>query len=506
MSITFGIRNYRNFGTHNPMKFAIQEGRTFILGQNNVGKSNILRFFFEFRNIVKHSNKWKILDLNGDIDFGNIINQDSEESEIHIEISSSEIEYLIKVVPNGDKNASTYKINIVPVTHNAVNDEAIFDEVQGLFSKSIYVSSNRFAYPQFSDNGIPLRVDDLKLGTSFISSWKSWYGSSDLEKSNKCEELEKDLRVFFDFKELKIVISESSKDVFFRTEKGRFRLKDLGNGTAQVFYTMANVMMHEPEYIFIDEPELGLHPSKQIEFVRLLSKKAKGLIATSHSIGLARSVADTIYSMTFNRELNNPQLRFFGEQSNYKPNISDLLSELGYSQFCEIGGNNLLLVEGPTDILCFREILRKYGIDQSYIILSLGGKDMLNGKRKDELNDLKRFNANSISVIFDSNADKASYELEPKLIEFKDVCEELGFKVFPTDYHSTENYITQDALDKEYGNGDKLQLKPFEQFKGRQNNWTKDRNWRLFQRMKKEDFNGTKLDKFIKEVLVKFAK
>jgi AAA15 family ATPase/GTPase len=47
------ISNYRNISEHNPLEIELKEGILFILGINNVGKSNFLRFLQEMRQIFQ---------------------------------------------------------------------------------------------------------------------------------------------------------------------------------------------------------------------------------------------------------------------------------------------------------------------------------------------------------------------------------------------------------------------------------------------------------------------
>jgi len=253
----------------------------------------------------------------------------------------------------------------------------------------------------------------------------------------------------------------------------------------------------------IDEPEQNLHPKMQETFVRALSSKTKfGVIATSHSVGLARSVADKIYSLT---SLNGKlQITKYG--NHYNPTIAQSISEMSYSQFVEIGGNNILLVEGRTDIKSFREILRKYNIENKFVIISFGGRQfMTTDKSKiiDELHELNRLNANSITAIFDSEFTKEDDVLKKEFQIFVEVCQELNFNVFPTDRHSTENYISQSSVNKILGNQIKA-LSPYEVFNQRTGNnmWEKTKNWLMFLEMGKADFENTGLDKFITQTLI----
>jgi hypothetical protein len=165
-----------------------------------------------------------------------------------------------------------------------------------------------------------------------------------------------------------------------------------------------------------------------------------------------------------------------------------------------------LLVEGRTDIKSFREILRKFGLEQHFLIWSLNGSDWIKAdpaKIADELNELKRLNALSISVIFDSERTAAGRELSVELKRFHDLCTDLGFYVFPTDRHSTENYITQAALDQISPNH--TALEPFEKFGTNKPKWDKSKNWLMFEKMHGRDFNGTGLQEFIEGTLSKLV-
>jgi len=276
----------------------------------------------------------------------------------------------------------------------------------------------------------------------------------------------------------------------------------LGNGISEFIIVLSSALMQNPAYIFIDEPEASLHPKMQEVFVRALATKArKGLFAVSHSIALARSAGDYLYSLT-RRAGNRPNLQPYG--LHYQPTLAQTVNEMGYSQFVEIGGDNILLVEGRTDVKVFREILRKYGIENQFIILPFGGRQFMttDGARiVDELAEIKRLNARSVSVIFDSERKVASEALKPEFENLVKTCESLGYHVFPTDRHSTENYITQEAIDKVMGEGYQA-LEPFEDFNKVSKRWHKEKNWLMVIEMTRDDFAGTRLDLFIKDELI----
>src|SRR5688572_2934786 len=95
MNIKIKIQNYRNIPLGSPIEFQIKDGITFILGVNNVGKSNLLKFFYDFRaffhqlsNMLSGS-KFKSegdLPFGMTIAFGRILNRKSKRELILFEI------------------------------------------------------------------------------------------------------------------------------------------------------------------------------------------------------------------------------------------------------------------------------------------------------------------------------------------------------------------------------------------------------------------------------------
>src|SRR6266403_2068100 len=52
MRIQITLKNYRCFPTESPARFEISEGFTAFVGVNNSGKSSLLKFFYEFRDLL----------------------------------------------------------------------------------------------------------------------------------------------------------------------------------------------------------------------------------------------------------------------------------------------------------------------------------------------------------------------------------------------------------------------------------------------------------------------
>lgn len=498
-TIVVRISNYRSISRAAPLSLEINEGITFILGKNNIGKSNLFRFFLEFRNAVGkdpgtgHTKNQSERDSTLPHPYDWYSNRQTPASPIEVQLTINEQGYLITVSPK-EKNRSSKEIHTT--TKKIGNpSQAASDRIQSLFSKALFIGPFRSSESTLGNKNL-----DVSIGGDFIRSWNSWANGHNIANSERIAALTEELRTIFSYKQLRIDVSEEKNGLFITSEDGRFSINELGSGISHYIVALGNALISAPDYIFIDEPEISLHPLQQEIFVRSLAAKAKvALLATSHSVGLARSSADKIYSLAKDHQ-GNRRLNVFGEAS--RSTISQSISEMGYSQFCEIGGNNILLVEGRTDIKSLREILRKYSIEQHFIIWSLNGSDWIKAKPediKDELSEIKRLNPRSISVIFDSERTSSAAPLEQKIALFEQTCASLGFNTFPTDYHSTENYITQAALDQICPGYTRLE--PYEAFASRPKKWPKSRNWLMFREMNRSDIDKTGLGKFIETTL-----
>ena len=502
--INIKIWNYRNTPNHTPLEFELRDGITFILGMNNIGKSNILRFFFELRDVFKVTSRYggvSNFNVNGSVFFDEIANRKSSNDPIKIEVRIGDNLLKISLTPelSGELHTKNLRVRsefIIPVNHNN------FGEKISMLSDTLYFGG--FRGVDFDFNG---STGEIAIGQKFISLWSQWAGGDDVKNRNKIEQVEDELKELLGFKRFSIKLNDAKNTLLVTTDDGLFKINELGGGVAQLVMILGNAAIKNPAFILIDEPEIGLHPRMQEVLVRALASKAKiGLIASSHSIGLARSVAENIFSLT---RLPNGSMKLspFGEH--YKPTISQSINELGYSQFVEVGGNNILLVEGRTDIKAFREILRKYNIETNFIIMSFGGGEFVVSEEArivDELNELKRLNPKSISVIFDSDIVSEKQPLSKPHQTFKDCCERLGFNVFPTDRSATENYITQAALNKIFPSSGYKQLGHYESFnKLSSGKWDKNKNWLLFREMSKADFDSSELKIFIEKILLPLA-
>ena len=79
MQVKITIKNYRCFSDSNPARIVIRNGFTAFIGINNSGKSSLLKFFYEFRNMF--------ISLSNLTNFKNSLNGQSQNFDFPREVS-----------------------------------------------------------------------------------------------------------------------------------------------------------------------------------------------------------------------------------------------------------------------------------------------------------------------------------------------------------------------------------------------------------------------------------
>lgn len=278
-----------------------------------------------------------------------------------------------------------------------------------------------------------------------------------------------------------------------------FKLADLGAGVAELIITLSNALVRKPSFIFIDEPESHLHPSLQVDFLTTLAGYAtKGIAFSTHSIGLARSVADRTYAITRQNEISSCAI--FEKQAH----LAELLGNLSYSGYNPAENAFVLLVEGTTEVKTFQVLLRKLKKDHAYVILPLGGKSLIRGNTDVEINEVVRIagGADKVFAIIDSERKEKDVDLDKEHKAFKSTCKKLGISLLVTERRATENYFSEIAIKKGVGNNFSA-LPEFCKLGEDGKGWNKNENWRIADSETLEFFKTHDLGKFLNDLPTK---
>jgi energy-coupling factor transporter ATP-binding protein EcfA2 len=515
------IKNYRGFADATPAKIEISGGLTALLGPNNAGKSSLKLFFYEMRPLfqqlllgVGHSPSLFTLMDGQSFSFG--CPGTSDAAEIFNNVTNRDISIEIEVVDPTKHPIANHTINKLVATCERATPQQWKARVYSLQSPSS---------PVFSDNGYVAQSDgliadrhgtvfydfgelreiiqvffearyfgafrnalnqgsgsyyDFMIGTAFIDLWNNWKTSGVRSHSRAIEKITEDIRSLFEFERLEINASVSLKTLLVTINGHQYRLAEMGSGISQFIMALGNAATAAPSLILIDEPETNLHPALQVDFLLTLAQYAKvGCIFSTHSVGLARSVAHPIF--TVQRGAQGPIVRPFEAT----PSYTQFLGELSFSSFKEMGCDRILLVEGVNDVKAIQQLLRLFGKEHTTVILPLGGDQLVTGAREYELNELRRLSGNIFAVVDSERPGEGAGAAERRMA-FGEVCKKVGFDLCLTERRAIENYFSDYAVKAAFGPSFE-QLQPYERLDDHPNGWSKSDNWRIARHVRKAD-------------------
>jgi ABC-type cobalamin/Fe3+-siderophores transport system ATPase subunit len=501
MDFDFEVKSYRCFSRANPLRFRLTDGFTAFLGPNNAGKSSALRMFFELGNVwnVCRSLDEQIVRTGHGI-HSKATGEDSElfhhGDQVPIEIKISPATHVpgnirsctVRVNPNmhveivfdGFETAREELKVHDSILFSGSNPQGSVDWAKQLFNDlrgCMYIPGNRAILGNADNN-----YYDVSVGSLFVQKWDEWQNGGQAQ-SKAIGKVVRDLKRIFELDHLEIRKAHSQADALHVSINNiEQKLRELGSGLSEFIFVLGNLAVKKPTYVLIDEPESHLHPKLQLDFLTTVALYCtKGVVFSTHSLGLARSVAEYIYVLQDNG--SDKTCKALGDP---KVPLATLAGELSFSSFKELGFNKIVLVEGPTDVGTYQQWIRKYGKDHEVVLIPLGGDGMINASRENELVELTRIGAKVVAII-DSEKESQNAPLSPKRQGFVQACRDAEVDCFVLERRATENYFTESAISKAqvFGSGE---LGHYER-----RGWDKKMNWRIAHYMTRDELDATDL-------------
>lgn len=519
MELDVTLKNYRCFSDDRPATFELRNGMTALVGPNNSGKSALLRFFYEFRHAFdlgrtdgtwQNLMTWQRLNLTTPpevLDF----------EELFSFLNGRPIE--VEIVPRGtmwERWPPTFvvrrELRSVEITVRGVTPRSPVSFASDGTERQLVAGSVRLPFSQFRDamnslhnivyigafrnalnrGGESQSYFDIPVGEYFISTWNDCLTGNVKRLNRAAARVVHNVGEIFGFESLTVSAGPGNRSLSFQINGRPLKDHEVGSGLTQVLMVLATVAIKEPSYILIDEPELNLHPSLQVKFLMALASYARdGVLFGTHSVGLARTVADRIFSVQQLQEGRAVIKRYEETQ-----NLSELLGEMSFSAYKDMGFEKILLVEGRTDVKVVQHFLRLLKKDHKVVPVPLGGDAMIRGEAEHELSEITRL-CNGVVAVIDSERAVAGAEIEQRRKDFAAACAKLGIGCKVLDRRATENYFPGRAIKAAFPNQNYRELGPCEKLRDVSPAWPKADNWRVASEMTREELMATDLGLFL---------
>ncbi|MDX2545420.1 ATP-dependent nuclease [Streptomyces sp. WI04-05B] len=519
LDVEFVIKNYRCFGDA-PTSFRVRDGFTALVGTNNSGKSSLLRLLYEVRPLLNllHSNSGtsQRQSLQGFRDYTwgptllageRLVRADTDRPmELQIIVhdgpagpfKNSGEQLIVTTRVNQGHQGFELKVRTesgLELRDNEashwMNDDFFkpLDAAMQVLSATMYVGPFRNAIHV----GAQQNYFDIQTGNAFVGAFAQYKSGNDPSANEAIDEMLQQLSRIFGYQRLDINASGDTFQLFIDGKS--YRLNEQGAGFAHFLLVMVNVLVRKPKMLLIDEPELNLHASLQLDFLQTLASYSEyGVIFATHSLGLARTAADFVYTLA-KPSGGTSVLRNMEEDQD----LVTLLGQMSFDRRPESGFSKVLLVEGKTELRVLMQFLRLYGKEHEVLMLPLHGNDLIRGDSQQELAHLLRIGG-AVHYLIDSEREDASDLVSPERQAFVDLCSQLGITGHVLDRRALENYFPDAAVKRAFGNTAQA-LGAFDKLaSGRGAAWRKTNNWRVAAEMRKDDLDLTDLGQFLESL------
>lgn len=483
-----GVKNYRSFDLNGVFLDNLSKINV-LVGKNNSGKSNFLRFLKliseNINNIYKLGNlsyidthvSGEVVSIgfsfsHAELDFPHRINDtqfdtskltDSLSDPFKVWLPSNKDRVSSDILPQELQSLNITQLMSFKKESGTFSTERILNDLADLIDQNfsariktlkdlIYIPDFRIINPSQSHNSGNSKIN----GSNIIEELHQMQHPNPGEdyKRENFDKLERLVKSLLNTNDLQLEISHDKKSILIKMHGKRLPLENYGSGIYQIILLCGALLANDDKVICMEEPESHLHPELQRKFFDFISNETENIyFITTHSNTLLNYSSNiSIYHIEHDKNKSH-----ISKIENSKA-AYNLLDDMGYKASDLIQANGIIWVEGPSDrnyLLKWLSLIDgtlKEGLHFS--IMFYGGKNLANvsfiGSIDDENKDamidiipLLKINRHAFVVI---DSDKLGPKTEINDTK-KRIQAEIGEdRCWITTEKEIENYISANVI------------------------------------------------------------